>query len=131
MAFIPERIESAEQTAFLYMTADAGTYVVGELLAASSGVLDTCAATAKPTYIAMQNKTLSADGPLLVTRVRPDIVYETTNSAALATATVGTMVTTASGLQCTDTATNGTFEITYIEDGAASATDKVVRGRFS
>lgn len=130
MAFIPDRIGSTEQTAFEFITADAATYVVGEALAYSSGVLVAATGTTTPEYISMENRTLAEDGLLCVTRIRPDIVYETTNQANLS-ATPGAKVTLhTDGLRVTNTTTNGVAEIVSAEAAAATATGKKVYVRF-
>lgn len=104
---------------------------LGEALSLSSGKLTKCAATTKPTFIAMGACTgaeATAGKLIPVLRVSKEIVYETVLTAAYSAIAAGALVTLAStGLGITATTTNGVAEIVSW-DGKASG-DKV-RVRF-
>lgn len=126
--FIPYKIGGDEMTALEHkLTAASGTYHIGELLYFSSGKLTKASGTTKPEYICMQEKVLASDDILVCTVVRPDILYQTTNSAALNGIAVGNKVTVSSdGMQVTATTNSGIAEIVEFDAEAASATGKRV-----
>lgn len=126
--FIPHSYDNALQP-WEYLPAAAGTYQVGQTLTVTSGKLAAInsASTTTPPYICMAEVT-AADGEAIpVIRVRNEIIFETTLSAASASAAIGTKLQVAAqGLEVNGAAA-GTFEVVYIEGTAAGS---IVRGRF-
>lgn len=112
-----------------YLPAAAGTYQVGQCLNISGGqlVAISAASTAKPAYICMSTGTVAAGDIVPVIRVTDGYIYETTLSAAAASATIGTKLQIAAGGLQANAAAAGAFEVVYIEDTAAQS---IVRGRF-
>lgn len=114
-----------------YLPCSAIVPKVGMAMVQSGGNLAVAAGTVKPTYICMcEKETACAEGDLIpVMRVLPDMVLETTFSAAASSIKLGSKVTIAAGgLQVTATTTDGVAEVVYMEDTAAGS---VVRVRFN
>lgn len=53
-----------------------GTYVVGTALYNVSGVLEIASGAVQATHISLENKTLAADGDMLVYEVSPTMIHE-------------------------------------------------------
>lgn len=130
--FIPYKIGGDEMTALEHkITAVAGTYYIGEALYFSSGKLTKASGTTKPEYFCMQNKVLSADDVLVCSAVRPDILYQTTNSAALTSIVPGNKLTiNTDGMQVTATTTNGVAEVVEFDSEASTASGARVVVKF-
>lgn len=114
-----------------YMPASAIVPKAGMPLYMNAGVLTVAGGTNKPTYICLceRDTALAAGDMIPVLRVDGAIVFETTNSASLASVKLGAKVTlSADGTQVTATTENGIAEIIYKEGDAAGST---VRVRFS
>lgn len=125
---IPHSYDNALQP-WEYLPAAAGTYKVGQALKVASGkVAATGAAlTTTPPYICMAEVTVADGEALPVIRTKNDIIFETTLSAAAASAAIGSKLqVSADGLTVNATAA-GTFEVVYL---AGTAEGDVVRGRF-
>ncbi len=131
MSFLPVKSNTGASTPWEHLTAAAGTYKVGQLLSVTGGKLTaiTAASTTTPPYVCMADATV-ADGELLpVVRVNEDAIYETTLSAAAASAKVGTKLEVSAGGLEADAAATGTFEVVTIMEGTAKG--DTVRGRFA
>lgn len=131
MSFLPVKSNTGAATPWEYLAAAAGTYQVGQLLSITGGKLTaiTAASTTTPAYVCMADATV-ADGELLpVVRVNEDAIYETTLSAAAASAKVGTKLEVSAGGLEADAAATGTFEVVAIMEGTAKG--DTVRGRFA
>ncbi len=114
-----------------YLPASAITPKVGLALYQTGGNLAVASGTTKPTYISMrEEETPLTTGDLIpVVRVQPDVVFETTLSAAAEGLQVGQKVTIAGdGLQVTGTTTSGVAEVIGFE--GTEAGDRV-RVRFN
>ena len=138
--FIPHIIGNTETTAFYSYPADDLTYKVGEALVLSSGHLVAATGTTKPEFFSCQNLVIGTDGlPLIVTPVRDDIIYETTNSAeiTLASVPIGSKLTLhTNGTQVTATTTSGVAEVVEIipkagSDSGKAAVGSIVRVKFA
>lgn len=113
-----------------YLPAGAITPKAGMALVQSGGNLALCSGAVKPTYICMREETAAvAAGTLIpVIRVQPDMVFETTATAALTSVKLGSKVTLSTdGLQVTATTTDGVAEIVSMDGTAAGS---AVRVRF-
>ncbi len=131
MSFLPVKTDTGASTPWEHLTAAAGAYKVGQLLSVTGGKLTaiTAASTTTPPYVCMADATV-ADGELLpVVRVNEDAIYETTLSAAAASAKVGTKLEVSAGGLEADAAATGTFEVVTIMEGTAKG--DTVRGRFA
>lgn len=129
MSFLPVKSDTGAATPWEYLPAAAGTYQVGQLLNVTGGKLTaiTSASTVTPPYVSMRSGTV-ADGEIIpVVRVGSDAIYETTLSAAAASAKVGTKLEVSAGGLEADAAASGTFEVVAL-DGTAKG--DVVRGRW-
>ena len=107
------------------------TYVFGEALVLTGGQLTKAGPTVKPTHICGVNYVAPASDPDAIpcVEVEPNMVFETTVSAAPTSLKVGSVVTlNADGLSVTATATDGVATIHNLL-GAAAAGD-VVEVRF-
>lgn len=114
-----------------YLPAGAITPKLGLALVMTAGKLAVCGATAKPSYICMMDsdEVLTAGEVIPVQRVSPQVIYETTASAALTAVTEGAKVTlSADGMEVTATTTSGVAEIVSMDGTAAGST---VRVRFA
>lgn len=99
----------------------------GEALVLSSGKLTKCGATAKPQYIAMGDKTATAENrQLAVCRCEPNQLYEVPVTAAPTSLTPGSKVTLyTDGLQVTATTTDGVVTVENL-NGAKAAGDSII-----
>ncbi len=116
---------------FEYLPASAFTPKVGMALMMTNGKLAVAGAANKPVYISMTERdAVCTAGELIpVIRVQPDIIFETTFSAAASSVKPGNKVTmTADGMQVTATTEGGVAEI--VEMHGIAAGDKV-RVRFA
>lgn len=113
-----------------YLPAGAITPKIGMALTQASGNLAVASGTTAPTYISMcDRETACKAGDIIpVLRVLPDMVFETTFSAAATAVTLGQKVTiNTDGLSVTATTTGGVAEVVYM-DGTASGS--MCRVRF-
>lgn len=133
MAFMIYSVDDGHVPAWEYLPAGAITPKVGMALTQTSGNLAVAGATVKPTYISMVEKdTACTAGDLIpVIRVTPDIVFATTNTAAITAATVGSKVTTSAGLQVTNTTSSGVAEVIAVDDKAKAGANGTVLVRFA
>lgn len=114
-----------------YLPVSAIQPTMGMALKLTSGKLAKCGATDVPAYISMHEAaaTLAADTIIPVIRVQPDVIFETTNSAALTSVAVGAKVQlNSNALQVTATTTTGVAEIVY---KSGDAVDSTVHVRFN
>ena len=123
------KIDDGRVPAWEQLPASAITPKVGLALVMNGGQLAIATGATKPTYICMREKeTACTAGDIIpVVRVQPDIIFETTFSAAATSVKAGTKLTLATnGLQVTAT-TGGAAEVIDMDGTAAG--DKV-RVRF-
>ena len=127
--FLPHVHDKGTHQPWEYLPAAAGSYSVGQLLNVSGGKLTavTAASTTTPPYLCQANITVEDGANVPVTRVSDDVIYETTLSAAAASATIGTKLQITSGGKQVDAGSAGSFEVVYIEGTAAGS---IVRGRL-
>ena len=131
MAFLIHTVEGGHIPPFLYLPAGAITPKVGMALVESSGNLVGATGSTKPTHICMMegNTALTAGDIIPVIKVTPDIVFETTSSAAFTSIKKGDKDTLASdSLRVTATKTNG---VATVVDGDGGASGEKVRVRFA
>ena len=132
MAFKLHSTDDGRVPAIEYLPCGAITPKVGMALLQTSGNLAIATGTNKPTYISMCEKdsACTAGDIIPVLRVQPDMIFETTNSAAFSSISKGDKVTlhASSGLQVTATTTSGVAEVIY-SDG--TETGSAVRVRFA
>lgn len=129
--FLIHSIEGGRSCGLEYLPCGAITPKVGLALTQSGGNLAIATGATKPTYICMcEKETACTAGDIIpVMRVLPDMVLETTISAAATSIKLGNKVTLhTNGLQVTATTTDGVAEVVYMEDTAAGS---VVRVRFN
>lgn len=129
--FLIHTLADGRATAVEYLPAGAITPKVGMALYQNGGNLAVASGTTKPTYICMAERetALTAGEVIPVTRILPDVVYETTLSAAGTSLKLGDKVTIATGgEQVTATTTDGVAEIVEIVDTAVGGK---VRVRFA
>lgn len=133
MAFKIHSVDDGRNLELTGMPCSAITPVVGMALIPSSGNLAIATGTTKPTYISMQKfgAALTAGDQLIVARVNPDVVWETTISADGSSLNVGDKVTlhASNGLQVTATTSSGVAEIVDFPDGVKTSGARV-RVRF-
>lgn len=89
----------------------------------TAGRLAKCGATAKPSHIVMGPADSNGLYPCI--RVQPTTVFETTSTAAVASAGAKVTLNT-DALSVTNTTSDGVFTVDYTENKA----NGVVRGRF-
>ena len=132
MAFKIHSVAGGRVPGIEYLPCSAITPKEGMALVQSSGNLAIATGTAMPTYISMcERETACTAGDIIpVIRVLPDIIFETTFSAAATNIVLGNKVTlhASSGLEVTATTTSGVAEVVAM-DGTASGSP--VRVRFS
>lgn len=131
MAFKVHSTDDGRVPGIEYLPCGAITPVVGMALVQTSGNLAIAAGANKPTYISMcERETACTAGDLIpVMRVQPDMIFETTFSAAATSIKLGSKVTlSADGLQATATTTDGVAEVVGMDGTAVGA---VVRVRFA
>lgn len=129
--FLIHSIDGGRGCGLEYLPCGAITPKVGMAMTQTSGNLAVAAGAVKPTYIcACEKESACTAGDIIpVMRVLPDMVLETTISAAATSIKLGSKVTlSADGLQVTATTTDGVAEVVYMEDTAAGS---VVRVRFN
>ncbi len=128
--FIPYSNEDGRVAPWEYLPCGAIAPKLGMALVFSSGNLAIATGTTKPTYISMVEKSaaVTAGEIIPVIRVQPDMVFETTNSASLSGAPIGSKVTlhASNGLQVTGTTTSGVASI-LAKDGDAAGSRVLVR----
>ena len=128
--FTPHKGDHSGAMPWEYLPAAAGTYKAGQLLNVASGKLTAISAACKttPPYLCMADITVAAGDNVPVARVRNDRIFETTLSAAAASATVGTKLQISAGGLEADAAEAGTFEVVSLSGTTAGST---VYGRFA
>lgn len=130
MAFLTQQVDGGRVPGIEYLPCSAITPKVGMALVQSGGNLAIASGTTAPTYVSMIEKEAAcAAGDIIpVMRVLPDMVFETTFSAAASAIKLGDKVTlNTDGLQVTATTTSGVAEVVGMDGTAAG--DKV-RVRF-
>ena len=128
MGFTIHTTDDGRALPWEYLPAGAITPKIGLALTLSAGTLTV--ASGKPDYICMtQADAAVTSGTIIpVVKVQPDVIWETTLSAAGTSLKQGNAVTLASdGLRVTATTTSGVFTLTDIVDPASGG---IVRGRF-
>ena len=128
--FLIHSIDGGRGCGLEYLPCSAITPKAGMAMIQSGGNLAIATGATKPTYICMcEKESACAAGELIpVMRVLPDMVLETTFSAAATSIKLGSKVTLhTDGLQVTATTTDGVAEVVYMEGTAAGST---VRVRF-
>lgn len=112
-----------------YLPCGAITPQVGMALVQTGGNLAIATGTNKPTYISMiEKETACAAGDVIpVIRVQPDMIFETTFSAAATSVKLGSKVTlhASSGMQVTATTDSGVAEVVSMDGTAAGDTCRV------
>ena len=130
MAFFIHQVEAGDIPPLEYVPCGAITPKAGMALYQTSGNLAIATGTTKPTYISMVEKSaaVSAGTLIPVIKVLPNIIFETSNSASLSSAPVGSKVTlhASSGMQVTGTTTSGVATIVY-KSGNDSGSKVLVR----
>lgn len=114
-----------------YLPCSAVTPKVGMALTQASGKLALATGTTAPTYISMCEKdSACVEGDIIpVIRVLPNMVFETTNSAAFTSVSLGAKVTLhTDGMQVTATTTSGVAEVVGFD---GTAVGSVVRVRLA
>lgn len=107
-----------------FLTVGATAVTKGEALVLSSGKLVKAGATDKPTFIAMADGGANENAPAC--RITPEMLWETTSTAA--PATIGSKVTLhTDGAQVTNTTTSG---VATIVDAFGTGTGATVHVRF-
>lgn len=122
MAFLVYSVDDGRVPAIEYLPCSAITPKVGMALTQTAGNLALASGTAKPSYISLcERETACTAGDIIpVLRVSPDIIFETTTTAALTSVKLGDKVTLhTDGLQVTATTTAGVAEIVGFVDGTA------------
>lgn len=111
MSFIPYSTDDGRVPAWEYIPAGAITPKVGLALAYNAGKL--AVATGKPEYICMREEAAVASGTVIpVIAVSPGIVFQTQNTASLASVKEGEAVTLAAdGMGITATTSSGVAKI--------------------
>ena len=129
MAFFIHSVDDGHVPPNECLPAAAITPKAGMALVQSSGNLSAASGANKPTYICLQegSAAVTAGTPIAVMRVSPEVVYETTLSAAGTSLTLGAKVTLASGgLQVTATTTDGVAEVVGFPDGTKASGNSVL-----
>ena len=130
MAFMLHTTDDGHIPAWEYLPASAIAPKKGMALTLSSGKLAIATGTTAPIYISMTESAsaLTAGTIIPVIRVNGNMVFKTTNSAALTGINIGDKVTlhASSGLQITATTTNGVAEIVGMA-GTAIGSEVLVR----
>ena len=130
MAFLIQQVDGGRVPGIEYLPCGAITPKVGMALIQSGGNLAIATGSNVPTYVSMIEKEASctAGDIIPVMRVLPDMMFETTFSAAASAIKLGDKVTlNTDGLQVTATTTSGVAEVVGMDGTAAG--DKV-RVRF-
>ena len=130
MAFLTHSTDSGRVPSIEYLPCGAITPKVGMALIQTGGNLGVATGDKKPTYISMMDSdiTLTAGDLIPVIRVLPDMIFETTNSAAFTSVKRGDRVTlhASNGLQVTATVAGGTAEVIEIS-GTVAGSNILVR----
>lgn len=122
MAFLIHSTEDHRVPVIEYLPCGAITPQVGMALAMTNGNLVAATGTTKPQYICMTTKdTACTAGDIIpVTRIQPDMIIETSFSAAASAVKLGNKVTvSADGTQVTATTEGGVAEVVYMDGTAA------------
>ena len=129
--FIPYSNEDGRKTPWQYLPVSAIKPSIGMALVMSSGKLAIATGTTKPQSISMYEAadTMTAGDIIPVIPVLPDEIFETTNSASLASVYVGQKVTlhASNGCQVTGTTSSGVAEIVDKVDGSATGNRVLVK----
>ena len=130
MAFLIQQVDGGRVPGIEYLPCSAITPKVGMALIQSGGNLALATGENKPTYVSMAEKeSACTEGDIIpVMRVLPDMMFETTFSAAATSIKPGMKVTlNTDGLQVTATDTSGVAEVISMDDTASGSK---VRVRF-
>lgn len=130
MAFYIHSVDDGRVPAIEYLPCGAITPKVGMALVQTGGNLAIASGAAKPAYISMcERETACVAGDVIpVIRMQPDVIFETTFSAAATAIKLGNKVTLhTDGLQVTATTTDGVAEVVGMDGTAAGSP---VRVRF-
>ena len=122
MAFKVFKTDDGRDLPIEYLPCSAIAPAAGMALKITSGNLAKCGATDMPLYISVQEEAaaVTAGDLIAVVRVQPDIIFETTSSAAMTSIVMGDKVQlNANALQVTATKTTGVAEIIDMEGTAA------------
>lgn len=101
---------------------------VGMVMTMTGGKLVAATGTTKPTYlcITQRESACTAGEEIDVLRIQPDMVLETSFSAAATAVNIGDKVTVSTdGTQVTATTTNGTAEVVYMDGTDAGSMCRV------
>ena len=130
MAFMIQQVDGGRVPGIEYLPCGAITPKVGMALVQSGGNLTVASDTNAPTYVSMiEKETACTAGDIIpVMRVLPDMMFETTFSAAATAVNLGDKVTLhTDGMQVTATTTSGVAEVVSMEGTAEGSR---VRVRF-
>ena len=130
MAFYIHSVDDGRVPAIEYLPCGAITPKVGMALVQTGGNLAIASGAAKPAYISMcERETACVAGDVIpVIRMQPDVIFETTFSAAATAIKLGNKVTLhTDGLQVTATTPDGVAEVVGMDGTAAGSP---VRVRF-
>ncbi len=128
MGFITHSVDNGHVPTLEYLPCDAIQPKIGLAMTLSGGKLVIAAGTTKPTYICMTERdaAVASGDPIPCFRILPEMVFETTFSAAATSLKLGNKVTIAStGDQVTATTTDGVAEIVEMDGTAAGAKCRV------
>lgn len=129
MAFHIFSTDDGRVPAIEYLPCGAITPKIGMALVQTSGNLAIATGTSKPAYISMceRDSACTAGERIPVMRVQPDIIYETTNSAAFTSINRGDKVTlhASDGMQVTATTASGVAEVVDFDDTVIGSRVKV------
>lgn len=132
MAFKVHSTDDGRVPSIEYLPCGAITPKVGMALIQTTGNLAIATGTNKPAYISMVEKdsACTAGDIIPVIRVLPDMIFETTNSAAFTSINKGDKVTldADAGMEVTATTTSGVAEVIDFDGTAVGST---VRVRFA
>ncbi len=131
MAFMIHSYDDGQIRPWEYLPCGNIATKVGLALVQTSGVFAIAGATAKPTHICMTGAGTVASGTIIpVVRVDSGMVFETTNTAAMSSVSIGSKVTTSSGLQVTATTGSGVAEVVGYDAKAKTGAGGKVWVRF-
>ena len=122
MAFHVYKTDDGRDLPLEYLPCSAIAPAAGMALKLTGGNLAKCGAADLPLYISVQESAaaVTAGDRIAVVRVQPDILFETTSSAAMTGVAAGDKVQlNTNALQVTATKTSGVAEIVDMEGTAA------------
>ena len=128
MGFIIHSVDNGHVPTLEYLPCDAITPKIGLAMTLNGGKLVIAGGTTKPTYICVTERdaAITAGDMVPCFRILPEMVFETTFSAAATSIKIGNKVTVAStGEQVTATTTDGVAEVVEMDGTAAGAKCRV------